>query len=154
MHGVTFVNTSSVSLYTSSIFVYTKVLAHNLNVIKIQILPLDENDYQGCSQRLYHVEAHPKIRIKRYLTQLLYLTDSEWQRCWSDCAVVQAGLSLKCAVCKQLSFAPDYYADFYDSACWVILDNIQISCAGPVESLQMLDHIGDHWVRKLSWASI
>ena len=28
---------------------------------------------------------------------------------------MQAGLSLKCAVCKQLSFAPDYYAGFYDS---------------------------------------
>ena len=49
---MTFVNTSLVSLYTSSIFVYTKVLAHNLNVIKNQILSLDENDYQGRSQRL------------------------------------------------------------------------------------------------------
>ena len=47
VHGVAFVNTSSVPLYTSSIFVYTKVLAHNLNVIKNQILPVDKNDYNG-----------------------------------------------------------------------------------------------------------
>ena len=63
---------SDVCEYVNSIFVHvfvnTKVLAHNLNVIKNQILPLDENDYQGCSQRLYHVDANPKIKIKRYLT--------------------------------------------------------------------------------------
>ena len=34
VHGVTFGNTSLVSLYTSSIFVYAKVLAQNLNVNK------------------------------------------------------------------------------------------------------------------------
>ena len=34
VHGVTFGNMSLVSLYTSSIFVYAKVLAHNLNVNK------------------------------------------------------------------------------------------------------------------------
>ena len=44
VHGVTFVNTLLVSLYTSSIFVYKKVLAHNLNVNKNEILPLDAND--------------------------------------------------------------------------------------------------------------
>ena len=60
VHGVTFLNTPLVFLYRSSIFVYTKVLAHNLNINKNQILPLDENEYQGRSQRLYHVEAYSK----------------------------------------------------------------------------------------------
>ena len=60
VHGVTFVNTPSVSLYTSSIFVYTNVLAHNLNINTNQTLRLDENEYQGRSQRLYHVEAYSK----------------------------------------------------------------------------------------------
>ena len=34
---------------------------------------------QGRSQRLYHVEAHQKenCRIKRYLTYLLYFSDSK-----------------------------------------------------------------------------
>ena len=58
---------------------------------------------------------------------------------------MQAGLSLKCVVCEQISFAPDNYAGFYDSLLaglfWI---STQISCAGPVESLHVLDHIGDH----------
>ena len=69
VHGVTFVNTLLVSLYTSSIFVYTKVLAHNLNVNKNQILPLDTNDYQGRSHRDFiMLKPTQNIRIKRYLT--------------------------------------------------------------------------------------
>ena len=36
VQSVTFVNTSLVYLYASSIFAYTKYLAHNLNVIKIR----------------------------------------------------------------------------------------------------------------------
>ena len=43
------------------------------------------------------------------------------------------------------SFEPDYYADFYDSFhvgyFWI---STQISCAGPVETFHILDHIGDH----------
>ena len=69
VHGVTFGNTSLVSLYTSSIFVYAKVMAHNLNVNKNQILPLDANDYQGCSRRDFiMLKPTQNIRIKRYLT--------------------------------------------------------------------------------------
>ena len=69
VHGVTFGNTSLVSLYTSSIFVYAKVLANNLNVNKNQILPLDANDYQGRSRRDFiMLKPTQNIRIKRYLT--------------------------------------------------------------------------------------
>ena len=69
VHGVTFVNTLLVYLYTSSIFVYKKVLAHNLNVNKNEILPLDANDYQGRSHRdLIMLKPTKNIRIKRYLT--------------------------------------------------------------------------------------
>ena len=69
VHGVTFGDTSLVSLYTSSIFVYAKVLAHNLNVNKNQILPLDAKDYQGRSRRDFiMLKSTKNIRIKRYLT--------------------------------------------------------------------------------------
>ena len=69
VHGVTFGNTLLVSLYTSSIFVYTKVLAHNLNVNKNQIQPLDTNDYRGRSRRdCIMLKPTQNIRIKSYLT--------------------------------------------------------------------------------------
>ena len=77
MHGVTFVNTPLVFLYTPSIFVYTKVLAHNLNINKNQILLLDENEYQGRSQRLYHVEAYSKNKNKEISDLVTYLLESE-----------------------------------------------------------------------------
>ena len=59
------VNTSLVSLYTSSIFVYTKVLVPNFYVIKTQILP-KMICTRGVARDFIHVEAQPKIRIKRY----------------------------------------------------------------------------------------
>ena len=77
MHGVTFVNTPLVFLYTPTIFVYTKVLAHNLNINKNQVLLLDKNEYQGRSQRLYHVEAYSKNKNKEISDLVTYLLESE-----------------------------------------------------------------------------
>ena len=69
VHGVTFGNMSLVSLYTSSIFVYAKVLAHNLNVNKNENLPLDANDYRGRSHRdCIMLKPTQNIRIQSYLT--------------------------------------------------------------------------------------